>query len=132
MANFIGISFPFRKGSSNFPEVATDDDLIKQDLLQLVLTGAAERVMRPSFGSNVYAYVFEDNSELLQERIEAELTQLIGQFEPRVALLGVDVVRGDQANEAEATSITITISYFVLSTQQSGTANVTLSTNGAP
>lgn len=86
--------------------------------------------MRGNFGSNVYSYVFENNDELLQERIQLELAQLIGAYEPRVALLGVDVVRGDQNNEATSTQVEITINYIVLATRQPGTATLTLSTNG--
>lgn len=128
MALFIGFSFPFRKGETSFPAVATDNDLIKQALIQLVLTGTGERIMRPEFGSAAFAYVFENNDDMLQQRLETELTQIIHKYEPRVALLGVAVERGDPRLESEATSVIVTISYIVLATRKTDEAQITLST----
>lgn len=130
MALFTGFSFPFRKGASSFPEVATDNDLIKQSLIQLVLTGAGERLMRPNVGSSAFAYIFEDNDDLLQNRAEADISVLVNTYEPRVALLGVQVVRGNLDLESEATTITITLSYVVLATRQSDKADITLTSTG--
>lgn len=86
--------------------------------------------MRPQLGSNIYRYIFENNDSLLQERIEVDLTQLIGTYEPRVSLLGVQVDRGDQANEATATLVTITISYVVLATRKIDQAVINVSNPG--
>lgn len=130
MAQFIGFSFPFRKGATSFPEVATDDALIKQALIQLVLTGTGERVMRPDYGSSAYSYIFEPNEEILQQRIETELSALILKYEPRVAVTSIEVVRGNQNLDSEASTITITINYVVIATRTSGEAEISLSPGG--
>lgn len=130
MAQFVGFAFPFKKGATAFPEVATDDDLIKQALVQLVLTGAGERVMRPDYGSSAYSYIFEPNEDILQQRIETELSALILRYEPRVAVTSIEVVRGNPALDSEASTVTITINYIVIATRNSGTAEIELSAGG--
>lgn len=130
-ALFKGISFPFRRGATSFPETAVDDQLIRESLIQLVLTGSGERIMRPTLGSNAYKYIFESNDDLLQERIEHDLTTTVGQFEPRVALLGVQVVRGeDNGNEPGPAVVTITLSYIVVATRETGTVDISISNPG--
>jgi uncharacterized protein len=130
VAQYIGFAFPFQRAASGFPAVATDNDLIKQSLLQIVLTGARERVMRPQFGSSVYDYIFEDDNALLQERISVDLSQLIGRFEPRVALLGITVVPGSSTDGTAQNTITVTISYIVLATQALDSTSITLTNPG--
>jgi len=123
---FIGFSFPFRSDPvSGFPAAATDADLIKQSLLQLVLTGSGERVMRPAVGSGVYSYLFEDNNALLQERISLDLSSLIGRFEPRVALTGITVTPGDPSVGGDPARVDVVISYVILATGQSAQATLT-------
>lgn len=130
MSLFIGFAFPFRKGATSFPETATDDALIKQSLIQLILTGRGERVMRPDVGSGAYSYVFEDNDDILASRVSNEITAVVQKYEPRVALLGVEVVRGDPNIESEASSITVTVNYVVLLSSTLGTLTINLSSGG--
>lgn len=135
MAQFIGFAFPFQKGTSEFPESATDAELIKQALVQLVLTGTGERVMRPDFGGSAYRYVFEDNDIVLQQLVETELFFLIARYEPRVSVVSIEAVRGDQLDTAtksenEASSVVITISYIILSTRSPDQLTITLTGGG--
>jgi phage baseplate assembly protein W len=118
-ASFIGIAFPFQASSTSLPAVATDDDLIKQSLTQIVLTGKGERVMRPAFGTNAYAYVFENNNLVFQEMVRADLMAAITKFETRVIVQSVEVTR----NDVEAI---IVINYVVLLTRQQQTLKITM------
>lgn len=127
MPQFIGFSFPFRKGSTSFPEVATDDALIKESLVQLILTGRGERVMRPDVGSGAFRHIFEDNDEVLATLIQNEVSQVIGQYEPRVSLLSVNVAKGDPDTDNGPASVIVTINYIVLATVTVGTLTLTLS-----
>lgn len=119
MAVLLGISFPFRKGATGFPEPTTDDDLIRDSLIQLVLTGTGERLMRPQVGTNARRFVFEPNNDLLSSLIQTEITSAVERFEPRVTLLAVDSLRNES-------SVSVTITYIVNATQQLGTVGVTI------
>lgn len=131
MSQFIGFSFPFRKGTSEFPEVATDDDLIKQSLVQIVMTGTGERVMRPDFGGTAHRYVFEPNDLVLQQLVQSELYFLISKYEPRVSVISITALRGDQVDvvtnqDEEEASLVITITYIVLASSKLSTLTISL------
>lgn len=117
--NYRGIALPFKKSSTALPAPVVDDDLIKQSLVQIVLTGRGERIMRPDFGSNAYAFVFENNDSVLQETIRTEVMSAIAKFETRAVVRTVDVTRTD-------TEVTVTINYIVVATRQEQTVAITM------
>jgi phage baseplate assembly protein W len=121
-AIYRGIAFPFKKSAVSLPAAATDEDLIKQSLVRIVLTGRGERIMRPDFGSTAYAFVFENNDLVLQETIRTEVLSAISKFETRVIVRAVDVSRSD--NE-----VFVTINYVLVSTRQEQTVKITMPTN---
>ena len=119
MAVLNGIAFPFGKGTQSFPKKSNDNDLIRENLIQLILTGTGERVMRPSFGTDATRFIFEPNSQVLSSLIQTEISSVITKYEPRVTLRGIAVRR----IEAE---VTVTIQYVVNLTRQAGTVEVSL------
>lgn len=130
MALFLGIAFPFKQGKTSFPEAASDNDLIKQSLVQLILTGRGERLMRPDVGSGAYSFIFESNDLILQQAIQTEVSTVIRKYEPRVILQGVEVVRGDQSNPDTSPLVTVTIKYIVITTQEAQTLEISFSVGG--
>jgi phage baseplate assembly protein W len=121
MSFFRGFDFPFQKGPLAFPQPAIDDALIKASLVQLILTGKNERVMRPAVGSSAYSYIFEANDSSLDFLIQNDIAQVISTFEPRVSLISVAVSNSDvtdPSGTASTSTVTVTINYVVLPTQQ--------------
>jgi len=116
-ALYRGIAFPFQQGDTSFPEAATDNDLIRQSLLQIVLTQKGERVMRPDFGTNVFSYVFENNNDVLEEMIRVDVSQAVARYEPRVLVRAIDVTRED-------TTINITVRYVIVATRQEDSVQI--------
>lgn len=116
-----GISFPFRKGSTSFPATATDEQLIKEDLQQLLMTGVGTRVMRPNFGTNLYSFVFEPNDDLLATLVQAEVATAIAKFEPRISLLDVGVAR-------VSSEILVTVRYTLSATGNQDGIDIRFST----
>jgi len=110
-----GIKYPFQKSGTGLPAAATDDDVIKDSLTQLIMTTNGERVMRPDVGTNAKAFVFENNDVVLGNLIRAEVQAVIGKYEPRVQLVDVRV-------EQRRSEVILTISYIVLSTRKPGSA----------
>jgi phage baseplate assembly protein W len=118
---FMGIGFPFKKGSTSFPNQATDNDLIKQALIQLIMTQRGERVMRPDYGTDAWKFVFEDNNTTLGTLMRTEVARAVTTNERRVVLVGVGVDRDN------AGSVILTIQYVIPQTSQSQTVQVPLS-----
>lgn len=126
MALYTGISFPFRKSDTGLPAKAEDEELIKQSLTQLVLTGKGERVMRPDVGSNAYRYIFENNDSALLALVQTEIQQVVSKYEPRVALVGVSVTKGEKNTEEADAAIVITITYVILASRTTGTLSISV------
>ena len=119
MATFRGISFPFGKSSTAFPAAVTDDELVKQSIVQIITTAKGERVMRSDFGSSAFAFIFENNNDILAEIVKDEIANAITKFEPRAIVRDVFVERTD--NE-----VTVTISFVVALTGNQDTVAVTV------
>lgn len=115
------IAFPFQKGPRQFPEAAQDSVLIKQALVQLVMTGLGERVMRPKFGTNVAAYLFENVNIDLEQEVRREIASAIALYEPRVRVANISVVTED-------TTVDVLIEYLVIATNENQTVTLTLGT----
>lgn len=99
-----GIGFPFRKGSTGFPAVATDDNVVRDSIIRLLGTEKGERVMRPQLGVSIRQLLFEPNTPIMAELIREQVFTAIGTFEPRAILKDVVVTRTE-------TEITILILY---------------------
>ncbi len=118
MTQYKGIAFPFRKSSSSFPAIATDDALIRDSIMQIMATQKQERVMRPDFGANVFRFVFANNDDFLVDLISTETRTALTRFEPRIIIQDVQIQQSDN-------QIISTISYVIRSTGQTQTLDVT-------
>lgn len=121
---FKGLAFPFQRGANAFPNPATDDDLIRQALIQLITTQKGQRVMRPDFGTDAWKFVFEDNNLALAALIQTEVGQSIAKNESRVILIAIQVERDNDGN------VIVTIQYVIPATAQTQTLSVSLSGSG--
>lgn len=120
-ATFQGIAFPYQKGSSSFPLKVEDALLIRQSIIQILLTEPGERLMRPTFGSGLMSRVFDNNDVLLESILQAEVFSAVGRWEPRAIVRSVDVARKDS-------TITVTVNYVVVATRQPDSVSLVLST----
>jgi phage baseplate assembly protein W len=118
---FNGISFPFRRGSTSFPAGATDDQLIKESLLQLVLTQNGERIMRPDVGTNALAFIFEPNDVVLEQTLRAEIQAVIAKFEPRVLIVSLRTERKPSQG-----SVIVHIDYVISASRTSSSVAISL------
>jgi phage baseplate assembly protein W len=92
----IGISFPFQRGSTSFPKVSENNDVIAQNIQRILTTRRGERVMRPNAGSAVWDFVFENTGSVLNARIEHDVRQAIAEGEPRVTVLQVSITEEER------------------------------------
>ena len=112
------VAFPYRvDGRGRSAQAEHQDAHIRGLIEQLLFTVPGERVNRPDFGCGLLQLVFAPNSpELaatLQMLVQGALQQWLGH------LIRVDAV---DTTSADAT-LSISVSYTVLATQASHTAN---------
>ena len=95
---FYGINPPFIGGPQNILSRQEYERLIKNDILQLLLTVPGERVMRPDFGVHLRDFVFENLVDSDLSILQQEISSKITAFEPRVNLQSVDLVANPDQN----------------------------------
>lgn len=81
----------------------TNEDAVKRSVKNLVLSNYHERPFQPDLGSHVTAYLFENFTPTTEEDIEAAISEVIENFEPRAELLGVNVTARPDQNSFVAT-----------------------------
>jgi len=120
--NYIGIAFPFQAGSQSVPERATNADLIKMSIVQIITTQPGERYHQPEFGCGALNFIFEPDGPGLVQYIRSAVSNSISRWEPRVTVNSVSVTR----NSMFEGQIVVTVQYTVLATQETQSVNVTL------
>lgn len=87
-----------------------DEELVKRDLLNHLHTKRGERLMRPSFGTNIHMYLFDPFDNVVRQNIIDEVEEVIDS-EPRVSLIDIDVqdsIHGIQINVNLMYNLTMT------------------------
>jgi hypothetical protein len=119
MSIFKGIAFPLQVSPKAFPAPAEDDALIKQSLVQIIMTLKGERVMRPEFGSGALSYIFENSNEELSSLIRFDIASALSKYEPRVLVRSIDVARQESL-------VSVQVNYLVVATNKIQTLTVVL------
>jgi len=87
---YFGFNFPFYDRTFVLP-TQINEKLIKNDILQLLLTRPGTRVKRPDFGTDIPASPFEPLDDQTVNDIRNSVRIAIEIFEPRVTLKDVIV-----------------------------------------
>lgn len=87
-----GVHFPFTRRMDGIPSADIPPDIYVSNVKQILLTTPGERVMRPTFGTNLKTLLFSPiPSPFMEENIKAEVRRAINTWEPRVAIFGISV-----------------------------------------
>lgn len=108
----IGWSFPpsFNKESSDIKMVSDETD-IKQSLEIYFNTKLGERIMRPEYGCVIHEHIFDKIDESILNILSFELTQNIGQIEPRIIIEKIQI----KQSNLESGELQISIEYKIIS-----------------
>ena len=82
---------------------------IVRSIRNLILTNFYERLFHPEVGCNVYQQLFEPMSAIVEGNIKDNIIETIGNFEPRVSVLNVNVVGIESRN-----SYVVSLKFVVL------------------
>lgn len=74
-------------------DTGSDLQLLQSNLRMLLLTSKGERIMQPSYGTNLRRILFELNVASIETIIQQEIAQAINLFEPRVTITSLQVER---------------------------------------
>ena len=96
-AVYFGFNPPFFTGTIVMP-VQTDERLIKNDLIQLLLIVPGERVFRPEFGTIIKPTLFEPIDSFTINSIRESIVDAIQRYEPRVIIKDLRVEPSENNN----------------------------------
>jgi hypothetical protein len=91
----LGLAFPAVSSTGGYFSNSEGFNTILAGIKQLILTRKGERVMLPEYGTNLRAFVFEQDTPTLRKRIKDEIAQAIFVYEPRVTIKNLAVYVND-------------------------------------
>tara|TARA_R100001126_G_C4851049_1_gene161995 strand:- start:540 stop:1076 length:537 start_codon:yes stop_codon:yes gene_type:complete len=121
----VGILLPFNKasdgrtvvqnelsgsvsGGSLFRQSYTTEEQALSNFKNLLMTRLGERYMQPTFGTKIYDFVFEPNTELVREELQASIEDSIKFWLPYIETKQIDII-ADVANYAVSVRIRFTV-----------------------
>jgi phage baseplate assembly protein W len=89
----IGISLPFGLCGTDqlFNKTYSTKDQTKSNLINVLLTNRGERVLNPSFGSNLRQLLFEPATRILEDDIKNTIVQTANIYIPEITIVRVDI-----------------------------------------
>lgn len=91
-AKLFGFNPPFIGGPEKVLSRQVDDKLIRNDILQLLMTVPGERVHRPNWGVNLRSFVFEQLTEADISSLRLEILEKIAVYETRINVLSLGLI----------------------------------------
>jgi phage baseplate assembly protein W len=91
---------------------------IINSIKNLVLTNHYERPFQPEIGSNIRRMLFEQVDSITAAQIEREITEVIGNFEPRAQVSKVDAIPSPDENLYK-----IRLEFFIINSSEPITIN---------
>ena len=88
--SFKDLNITFKKHPvTNDVVVSKDASAIKQAIVNLLLTNKGERLMNPTYGSDIRKYLFEPLDYGTSFLIKGNIESTISKFEPRISVLRI-------------------------------------------
>jgi phage baseplate assembly protein W len=110
----VGIKLPFIGRSGNLFELSysTEEQAIS-NLKNLILTRPGERILQPLFGTELQNALFEQNDDILKERIQISISEAVEFWLPYIGineLIIQTVVAVDGTREEHGITISMKVS----------------------
>lgn len=86
-----------------------DDAAIKSAVKNLILTNFYERPFQPEKGANLVGLLFEPADFMTEVMLKEEITEVLELYEPRIKLLGVNII-----NNADRNAWDVTIAFKII------------------
>jgi hypothetical protein len=101
MPTYNDLPYDLTRDEFNDVDLLEDLESIRQSIRTIVLTkiGTRTRYQNPLFGSGVADLLFEKINVFTLSRIDEEISLAIGNWEPRVSVIAVDVNINPDRNE---------------------------------
>jgi phage baseplate assembly protein W len=103
---------PLVLGVKTYPELVGIYGSVEDSINDILTTQIGTRRMRPTYGINIYSYIFETSDAFLEAQIDQEVRRALELNEPRIQVRNVAAVR-QQDVRREYSIIQITVGYNI-------------------
>lgn len=110
--NFSGFPYPIQKTSQGLLSSLKGIDKIKANLICILLTNPGERCMLPNFGTPLREVLFDQNDEILAEKVRQMIITSIKKWEPRIVINGIDISSNYEEEEFEENNSSENVLYI--------------------
>lgn len=86
-----GWAFPVIPTAAGALVLVSDEERIRQSIWLILATAPGERVMLPAFGCGIHDLVFQPNTVAVRGSVQAEVTDALTRWEPRIDVIRVTV-----------------------------------------
>lgn len=108
----IGITLPIQRGNSGyFTQSYKTEDQIRSNLKNLILTRRGERLMHPTFGTNLYNILFENITDQIETQIEQEIEAAIAEWMQYISINEIVINRNETNRDKNIFSVDM--SFFI-------------------
>ena len=88
----VGVGLPLRRGNMGyFNQEYTTLDQVKSNIKNLLLTMKGERIMQPTFGTDLYKILFEPMTDMLTNDISDVIREAVSEWLPYVIMQEIKV-----------------------------------------
>ena len=84
-----GVSFPFRAGPHGGIALASGETDVEEAIMLILSTSPGERRIRPEFGCDLHAFVFEGLTAATFGHIDRAIRVALDRWEPRIEVEGI-------------------------------------------
>jgi phage baseplate assembly protein W len=95
----VGIKLPFSKDSGLFALSYSTEEQAVSNLKNLLLTRKGERLFQPTFGSQIYALLFEPITLDLKQKLEEGILEDVNFWLPYIIIDKVEVTPEEDKNQ---------------------------------
>lgn len=115
--SFLGAGWNFPVGeTAGQTEMAQYEEDVRQAILIILQTNPGERVMRPTFGAGLNAFLFEPINPTTMSSLSQRVEDSLIDWEPRIDVISVSVA----PDASKVSTLLIDIEYRVRATNNTG------------
>lgn len=95
---YMGFPYPITEHPQGYFHTIKGVDVLKADLLVLLLTNPGERVMHPEFGCDLRQVIFDPSDSATCETVRTIVIDAIAKWEPRLSIASIECEIGQDDN----------------------------------
>lgn len=102
-----GMKYPYAMTNNTFDLAYDNITALKANLQNLLSTKRGERINQPLFGTDLHRFIFEQQSDALNQKIFDEIQKSISYWIPQVTIMQIEVSSTDDMLERGILEISI-------------------------